>query len=603
MNLKTIKLVIWDLDETLWRGTISEGEVFPVPANIEFIKLTTDMGIVHSICSKNDYAVVQKKLAELGLWEYFVFASIDWSSKGSRVRHIIDSMKLRDVNVLFVDDNIQNLEEAKHFCPGIMAATPDALGELYAEAAIAPKTDITHKRLEQYKVLQEKEASKEAFASNEDFLMSCNIRVEIHSDCANQLDRIADLVIRSNQLNYTKLRSSKEELAALFADGSVDSGYVSVRDRFGDYGIVGFYAVKDGRAQHYVFSCRTLGMQVEQYVYMKLGCPVVEVSGEVVSPLRDSFLPPWINQESTDKETQKKQKHSGRVLIKGPCDMSQMYAFLSGCENMTTEFTYTNADGVQTEGHNHTSQLVTALCASDDEKQRILSSTPFFDKAMLDTALLHEKFDIVVLSMLTDGNLGAYRHRDTGFDVALCEKYYDLTDPTNLELYTGGGIFTSGIRFTEENLAQFRDVFDCVTDRTWQTTVANLERIRAFIGKDTTLVLLLGSEQECTKCYKSSYTNRHLEHAAMNRMVKAWAQGKDNVKLICYDRYIHSQGDFLDTINHFVKRVYYDLAGDLALIIDKHNGAVVRVKGRLSLYGAQIIQKLRCVKNKLLSRK
>ena len=92
MNLKTIKLVIWDMDETLWRGTISEGEVFPIPANIEFIRLTADMGIVHSICSKNDYAIVQKKLSELGLWDYFVFASIDWSSKGSRVRHIIDSL-------------------------------------------------------------------------------------------------------------------------------------------------------------------------------------------------------------------------------------------------------------------------------------------------------------------------------------------------------------------------------------------------------------------------------------------------------------------------------------------------------------------------------
>ena len=457
MNLKTIKLVIWDLDETLWRGTISEGEVFPVSASIEFIEQTTDMGVVHSICSKNDYAVVQKKLAELGLWEYFVFASIDWSPKGSRVRHIIDSMKLRDVNVLFVDDNVQNLEEVKHFCPGIMTATPGALGALYAEAAIAPKTDASHKRLKQYKVLQEKEVSREAFASNEDFLMSCNIRVEIHSDCANQLDRIADLVIRSNQLNYTKIRSGKEELTALFADGTVDSGYVSVRDRFGDYSIVGFYAVKDGRALHYVFSCRALGMRVEQYVYMQLGCPLVEVSGDVASPLLPGFLPPWINQESATDKTQKKQTRSGKVLIKGPCDMSQMYAFLSGCENMATEFTYTNADGIQTEGHNHTAQLVTALFASDDEKQRILSSVPFLDKAMLDTALLHERFDVVVLSMLTDGNLGAYRHRETGYDVALCEKYYDITDPVNAELYTGGvyspAVYTLPKRISHSSVA------------------------------------------------------------------------------------------------------------------------------------------------------
>ena len=354
MDIKNIKLIIWDLDETLWRGTISEGEISPVSANIDFIKQTTDMGIVHSICSKNDYDVVHRKLAELGLWDYFVFASIDWSPKGNRVKHIIDSMKLRDVNVLFIDDNVQNLEEAKHFCPGIMTTMPDALGDLYQEAIASPKTDTAHKRLQQYVVLQKKEASKEAFASNEDFLMSCNIRVAIHSDCANQIDRIADLVIRSNQLNYTKIRSSKDELAVLFADNTVDCGYVSVCDKFGDYGIVGFFAVQGARALHYVFSCRTLGMQVEQYVYMKLGCPTIEVSGEVVSPLSSDFLPPWINQETVQSETQKQQKHSSKVLIKGPCDMSQMYAFLNGCENITTEFTYTNADGIQTEGYNHT---------------------------------------------------------------------------------------------------------------------------------------------------------------------------------------------------------------------------------------------------------
>ena len=594
MDIKSIKLIIWDLDETLWNGTISEGDVAPVQANVDFIKNTADMGIVHSICSKNDPDVVQKKLEALGLWDYFVFTSVDWSPKGSRVKRIIDTMKLRYVNALFIDDNIQNLEEAKHFCPELQTALPDALGDLYAAAAKAPKTDTEHKRLKQYKVLEQKEASREEYFSNEDFLMSCNIRVEMHSDCANRLDRLADLVIRSNQLNYTKIRSSKEELAALFADSAVTCGYVSVRDKFGDYGIVGFYAMKDGHALHYVFSCRTLGMQVEQYVYMQLGCPAIKVSGDVVSQLRTDFLPPWINQANACDETLGAKHHTGKVLIKGPCDMSQMYAFLSGCENVTTEFTYTNADGIQTEGHNHTAQIVTALYASDEEKRKLLSSVPFFDKNMLDTALLHEKFDTVVLSMLTDGNLGVYRHRETGREVALCEKYYDLTDPANIDGYTSGSMFTSGIRFTKENLEKFRNEFECTTDRTWHKTVENLDRIHAYIGKDTTLILLLGTTRACTKCKKPSYENRHLEHAEMNRQIEAWAKGKDNVKLICYDKYIHDDSDFFDTINHFVKRVYYDLAGDLVPLFGS-----AQLKGRTSLYKERIRQLLRKARNKL----
>ena len=53
--METIKLLIWDLDETFWKGTISDGEITPVPENIELVKHLTDRGIVNSICSKNDY--------------------------------------------------------------------------------------------------------------------------------------------------------------------------------------------------------------------------------------------------------------------------------------------------------------------------------------------------------------------------------------------------------------------------------------------------------------------------------------------------------------------------------------------------------------------
>lgn len=599
MNLTNIKLIIWDLDDTFWEGTISEGAVVPITDNISFIKNTADMGVIHSICSKNDYSVVQQKLTEFGVWDLFVFSSVDWSAKGQRVKDIVDRMKLRYVNVLFIDDNVQNLEEARYVCPGLVTAGPEVLHSLYSYAAAAPKTDTAHKRLEQYKVLEKKEALREEFSSNDEFLMSCNISAEMSYDCINHADRIAELVIRSNQLNYTKLRASKEELLDLFCDSTVRCGYVSVSDRFGEYGIVGFFAVKNGRALHYVFSCRALGMQVEQYVYMQLGCPQIQVQGEVVAKLRKDFTPPWINQDKTVSENSNHNLHTAKILIKGPCDMSQMYTFFSGCTNMTTEFTYTNEKGVQTEGHNHTAQLVTALYASDEDKRRIIGNAELLDANALDTALLRERFDVVVLSMLADGNLGVYRHRTTGFDVALCEKYYNMTDVALEDLYIDGEIFTSGIRFTKENLEKFRREFQCVTDTTWKGTIDNLDRIYTFIGAQTKLVLLLGSERECTKCHKTSYENRHLEHAAMNRAIREWARNKDSVELIYYDQYIRSESDFIDTINHFVMRVYYDLAADLLSIFDADSETHAKRKGKKSLYMARMKQVLKIERGKL----
>ena len=118
MELSKVKLMIWDLDETLWKGTLSEENVELNRPFIDFINDTLDAGIVHSICSKNDYHKTKDKMQELGIWDLFVFPSIDWTPKGQRVKSIIDQMKLRPENVLFIDDNVQNLQEAAFYCGG-----------------------------------------------------------------------------------------------------------------------------------------------------------------------------------------------------------------------------------------------------------------------------------------------------------------------------------------------------------------------------------------------------------------------------------------------------------------------------------------------------
>ena len=64
MELQSIKLIIWDLDETFWHGTLSEGEVSQKPEYIKFVKEITDRGIMNSIVSKNDYDKAAKVLTE-----------------------------------------------------------------------------------------------------------------------------------------------------------------------------------------------------------------------------------------------------------------------------------------------------------------------------------------------------------------------------------------------------------------------------------------------------------------------------------------------------------------------------------------------------------
>ncbi len=593
MFLDTIKLIIWDLDDTFWKGTISEERVKIVEDNLLLINHTLDMGIMHSICSKNDYEVVRKTLQEMKMWECFVFVSIDWTPKGSRISNIIKTMKLRPENVLFIDDNLQNLEEAKYCCTGIQVMHASDLPKLYNEAYNATKKDKNRKRLKQYQQLERTEIARSEYESNEEFLRSCKITVTIDHDCMKEVERIYELVLRTNQLNYTKYRSTKEELVTLLEDKSVLSGYVSVQDKFGDYGIVGFFAEKDNKLIHFVFSCRTLGMRIEQYVYYMLGCPEIEIKGSVSTELNNTENPDWINNyllDEKDPKPEKEENNTGLFLLKGPCDLSQMYAFLGNSNNITTEFTYTNAKGIIVEGHNHTSQIVTSLFANSERKIEIIDEIPFSDQDMLTTCLLTKTFDVVILSMLPDGNLGIYRRKKTGEEIALCEKKYNLVDSSWWEDYISGRIYTSDIHFTKEMLNSFSERYEYVSNENGEVTINNLQKIWEYIDEKSILVLLLGSEREYTGKTIPSYVGRHTEHQRINSAIREWSKDKENVKLICFDQYIHSENDFIDTINHFTKRVYYDLAKDLVELLHNYSASDIEIKGKKTLYYSTIKQ-------------
>ena len=73
-DMSRVKLIIWDMDETFWSGTLTEGEVHVSDAMDRLIRDLSSRGIVNSISSKNDWDAVASVLAEMGdLGDYFVF--------------------------------------------------------------------------------------------------------------------------------------------------------------------------------------------------------------------------------------------------------------------------------------------------------------------------------------------------------------------------------------------------------------------------------------------------------------------------------------------------------------------------------------------------
>lgn len=115
-------------------------------------------------------------------------------------------------------------------------------------------------------------------------------------------ERIYELSERTNQLNFTKNRMSKDELLVLLKDASSETRIVHVIDNFGDYGIVGFYTIKGKNVEHFVFSCRIMNMGIEQWVYWKMGFPKFRVVGDVATELDNNSQPSWIKQLVNVKE-------------------------------------------------------------------------------------------------------------------------------------------------------------------------------------------------------------------------------------------------------------------------------------------------------------
>ena len=72
-----IKLILWDLDDTLWRGTLADGDAVALfEQRAEMIRAFNARGVVSSICSKNDFDAARAKLEAFGLWDEFVFPHI-----------------------------------------------------------------------------------------------------------------------------------------------------------------------------------------------------------------------------------------------------------------------------------------------------------------------------------------------------------------------------------------------------------------------------------------------------------------------------------------------------------------------------------------------
>ena len=268
---ESIKLVIWDLDETLWKGTLDDADSIVLFENrVEALRQLNRSGIVSAICSKNDFDTARLKLESLGLWDEFVFPRIAFAPKGAAIHALIRDMQLKPKHCLFIDDNDINLAEAKATSPDlhILDAKSDEC-DAFLQRLVERHGHVQKSRVDHYRSLQSRIVEEQTFeGGRESFLETCDIHVAIasSSDLVDFAPRIEELINRTNQLNYLKTRVQAGSMVDFVSEASLREAFALFAwDKFGYHGLVGFIAadVKTEMLLHMAFSCRIMHMGME----------------------------------------------------------------------------------------------------------------------------------------------------------------------------------------------------------------------------------------------------------------------------------------------------------------------------------------------------
>lgn len=278
-----VKIVIFDLDNTLWRGQIAEhyetGRAWPDLHNWpvgmwETVHHLRRRGIVVSLSSKNDESLVRDRwsravnLPWISL-DDFIAPKINWNRKSENIRAILSELNLTAKSALFVEDSPVERSEVFNGVPGIRAigGNPFVTRRILlwsAETQRSVLTDESMNRETSYRGIIARNAEMESM-DRESFLQSLQIRIHLHHITEIKsplLPRVLELANKTTQFNTTGVKWTPPELTT-FIDNQGAVVAFSVQDRFADYGLVGAVFVHESVVRQFVMSCRVLGNDVE----------------------------------------------------------------------------------------------------------------------------------------------------------------------------------------------------------------------------------------------------------------------------------------------------------------------------------------------------
>ena len=265
-----VKCIVWDLDNTIWDGTLLENETIQLKPNIKEILVELDSrGILHSIASKNNYSDAVAKLKKFEIDQYFLYPEIHWNSKSESIKKIQKNLNIGLDTIVFIDDQPFERDEVASTNPEVETIDASKYHDILNYKRFNPRfitKDSKRRRLMYLEDMKRGIDEEEYKGPKEEFLVSLNMEFLICEAQQEDLKRAEELTVRTNQLNATGKTYSYDELFNFMNSDKHILLVCELEDKYGSYGKIGL-ALLENKETHLflhllLMSCRVLSRSV-----------------------------------------------------------------------------------------------------------------------------------------------------------------------------------------------------------------------------------------------------------------------------------------------------------------------------------------------------
>ena len=287
------KVLVLDMDNTLWGGIIGEEEIKLSNDGIgkiyldfqKKIKQLKGLGVLLVACSKNNYNDGIKGLRHINsilTKDDFIIKKINWNDKASNIEEIAKELNLGYESIVFIDDSPMERSHVKKVIPNI--TVPEFPKDIYSINSwflsvvedFFSKISLTNEDLnkeEQYIAKRQRDFAIKK-TSYEDFLKTLNIEIEFQINNNEHIERYAQMTQKTNQFNLTTKRYNIAEMRSFVESSFYDVISVNYKDKYANEGVTGLVIVnildKYVEIDSFLLSCRILKRGVESSIFSKL---------------------------------------------------------------------------------------------------------------------------------------------------------------------------------------------------------------------------------------------------------------------------------------------------------------------------------------------